>query len=170
MLFIWSNHHKLDARISVLATANPKGDKFVGTDPEQLKKQLPFDAALLSRFHLVFFARKPDMEGFKEITRKIIKGTKKKTSAESIDFIKKYIVRAEKINVEIPRAIEQDIIDFAEILKKEEGNSLIEVSPRLVIGLVRLVKASARLELRSEVEHRDLELVKGIFRESLKVI
>ncbi|MFW6383225.1 MAG: ATP-binding protein, partial [Nanoarchaeota archaeon] len=53
-------HYKFDARVRVLATANPKGDKFTAKDVEGLKKQLPFDPALLSRFHLVFLIRKPN--------------------------------------------------------------------------------------------------------------
>jgi len=65
-------HYKFDARVKIIATANPKGDKFVGWTLETLKKQLPFDTALLSRFHLVFLIRKPDIEKFVEISRKII--------------------------------------------------------------------------------------------------
>lgn len=55
------NHYQFDARVKIIATANPKGDKFEGNTTEELRKEIPFDSALLTRFHLVFFIKKPDI-------------------------------------------------------------------------------------------------------------
>ena len=59
-------------KTKILATANPIGDKFRGTKIDYLKRHLPFDAALLSRFHLIFIIKKPSAKEFVEITKKII--------------------------------------------------------------------------------------------------
>jgi len=75
-------HHKFSARISVLATANPKKDKFQGRDIAELKKQIPFDSALLSRFHMVFLVMNPDVDEFRRIARSIIKDEKKEINKD----------------------------------------------------------------------------------------
>lgn len=163
------HHYKFNARVSVLATANPRGDRFSGIFVNDLKKQLPFDSALLTRFHLVFLVRKPDAEKFRQIAKSIVGGKKQKTSEEDIKFVQNYIREAEKIDVKIPSKLEQQIVDFAAELKQNEKAYLIEVSPRIIIGFVRLAKAAARIELRDAVEQRDINLVKDIVRESLKL-
>ncbi len=62
-----NKHFQLDAHVRVIATSNPKGDRFVGNIIDILKKQIPFDSALLTRFHLVFLIRKPGLERFARI-------------------------------------------------------------------------------------------------------
>jgi len=163
------HHYKFDARISVIATANPKGDKFTGKNIESLKKQLPFDPALLTRFHLTFLVRKPDAERFREIAKNIIKDRKIRVSRQEIKFVQDYIKKANELGVEIPSRMEQEIVDFVAELKKDEEEYLVEISPRLVVGFVRMAKAAARAELRQKVEKEDIMLVKDIVRESLKI-
>ncbi|NQU79850.1 ATP-binding protein [Candidatus Woesearchaeota archaeon] len=162
------NAYKFDARVSVLATANPKGDKFVGKDLGELKKQLPFDTALLSRFHLTFLVRKHNIQDFKKITKSLLKGKIKINQNQSL--LNEYIKKAKNIeDVKLPAAFEQEIVDFITAIKQDEENYLIEVSPRMVVGFSRLVKAAARMELREEVSHKDVLLVKSIVEESLTI-
>ena len=71
--------------------------------------------------------------------------------------------------VSIPSDIGQGIIDFVAEIKQDEDQYLIDVSPRLVVGFQRLVKASSRSELRHKAEKRDLERVKSIVRASLSL-
>ncbi|MFC1691804.1 ATP-binding protein [Nanoarchaeota archaeon] len=164
------HHYKFDSRVSVIATANPKGDKFTAKEIDGLKKQMPFDAALLSRFHLVFFIRKPDIEKFAHITKSIIRGEKKKTSKEEIDFVKSYLIEANKIDkITIPSKFEKQIVDFVADIKRNEERYLVEVSPRLVIGFMRLAKASARMEKRTEIQQIDINRVKEIIQHGLKL-
>ncbi|MBR9675452.1 hypothetical protein GOV05_00395 [Candidatus Woesearchaeota archaeon] len=164
-----NKHIRLDARISVLATANPKGDNFVGWMTDTLKKQTPFDAALLSRFHLVFLIRKPDIKEFLEITRQIIRQEKKKESIANKNFAKKYVEHSRSIEVEFPKTFEKEVVSFVESLKKKEKDYLVDISPRLVIGFIRFSKASARMNLRSKVNYADIKKVKKIFVESLDI-
>lgn len=162
-------HYKFDARVSVIATANPKGDRFVGWTLDTLKKQLPFDSALLTRFHLVFLVRKPDIEQFVEISKKILRNDKQKTTKGDEQFIKDYIEYAEKIDVKIPKHLEKQIVDIIAEIKKNEKKYLIDISPRIVLGFVRLAKASARMHLCENVEQADVDLVKEIVLRGLKV-
>lgn len=164
-------HYKFDAKVRVLATANPKGDKFVGWTVETLKQQLPFDPALLSRFHLVFLIRKPDTEQFMQITKKILKQNKRTLRKPTKDegFIQDYVAEAEKIDVELPKRFEEDITKFVREIKENEDKYLVEVSPRLVIGFIRLAKASARMNMRATVKQEDIDLVKEIINHGLKI-
>jgi replicative DNA helicase Mcm len=162
--------YKFDARISVLATANPKGDKFTGTTVEQLKKQLPFDPALLSRFHLTFLVRKHGTEEFKKITKALIRKDKTGLSKKELGFLKDYVGQAHSLgSIKLPKRFEQEIVDFIADIKENEKKYLVEISPRLVVGFTRLAKSSARMELRTEVCEKDVALVKQIVKESLKV-
>ncbi len=162
-------HIKFDARVRVIATANPVGDKFTGNTVKELRKQLPFDSALLTRFHLVFLIRKPGLEEFKEITKKIVRNKKIEVNKEEISFIKQYIHESEKINVELPPMLEPGITEFVEKLKINESKFLTEISPRLVVGMINMAKASARMNLRKEVNKQDVELVQDIIMHSLKI-
>ncbi|MBU2561855.1 MAG: ATP-binding protein [Nanoarchaeota archaeon] len=162
--------YKFDARVSVLATANPKGDKFTGTTVSELKKQLPFDAALLTRFHLTFMVKKHDIEEFKKITKALLQKSKQELSSKEQAFLKSYINHAHSLGeIKLPKKFEQEIIDFISDIKENEKKYLVEISPRMVVGFTRLAKASARAELRDEVAEKDVALVKQIVKESLKV-
>ncbi len=158
----------MDARISVLATGNPKGDRFVGRVVDVLRSQLPFDSALLTRFHLVFLVRKPDIKRFLEITKRIVTSDIPKRPNDSA-FVKNYISYARDLNVEFPSSFEKQVVAFARSLKEREKQFIVEISPRIVVGIIKLAKASARMELRDKVTIQDLNSVFRIVEESLVV-
>ena len=158
-------HKRLNARIRVLATANPKGDRFVGKGTNITKTQLPFDEALLSRFHLMFVVRKPSLKEFKEITKHIV-SKKQKYGIEDISFLKEYVDYAEALKVSFPESFKKKVVDFIQELKEQEEHILREVSPRLVKAIIRLSKASARLELRPRVEEADLNFVLKLIKDA----
>jgi replicative DNA helicase Mcm len=161
-------HYRFDARVKVLATANPEGDSFERGNIEDLKKQLPFDSALLTRFHLLYIIKKPGKKKFKEITEKIVSDEKNELSQEDIAFIKSYIEYTNKIeNVEFPKDMQKKAVDFIDNIKKKEKDYVIEVSPRIVIGFMRLCKALAKMELRDKVDEKDVERVKELLLNSL---
>lgn len=162
-------HHRFDARVRIIATANPKGDRFAGWTLETLKKQLPFDSALLSRFHLVFLIRKPGLGEFVEISRRIVRNAKAGAARGDERFVQEYVNYAEAVDVAIPKEFEDEIVKFVAQIKKNERRYLIEVSPRVVLGFLRLAKASARMELRSTAEKKDILLVKNIVTEGLTI-
>ncbi len=162
--------YKFDAKVNVIATANPIGDKFIGKDVKSLRKQLPFDSALMTRFHLVFLVRKPNVKEFLEITKKITKGEAKELKQADVDFVKGYVAYANAIaKIKFPQSLEPEVVSFIEKVKKNEHNYLSEISPRLVIGFINLAKASARINLRDAVTKEDVETVQEIVRKSLEV-
>lgn len=163
-------HLRFDARVRVLATANPIGDKFIGKTIAELKKQIPFDDALISRFHLTFLTRKPDTAQFLQITDAILKQKRTELTKTDISFLKSYICHAEQVAVTLPEVYHQDIVAFVHELKKKEGKALFEISPRLVVGIVRLSQARARLSLRWKVIQEDIEEVKKIVERAIEII
>jgi replicative DNA helicase Mcm len=164
------HHHRFDARSKILATANPKGDKFTGKTVEELKSEMPFDSALLTRFHLVFFIKKPDLKKFKEIAKKITSQDKIKIKKGDIEIIKGYINHVMNIEMyDLSKEIQEQIVNFITELKQNENNYLIEISPRQVIGIMRLCNAVARINARDKVIMKDLDIVKDIFKNSLNL-
>ena len=133
-----------------------------------MKKQFPFDSALLTRFHLLYIVKKPGEKKFKEITAKIVSDEKNELAQEDINFIKSYIEYTSKIeNVEFPKDIQKKAVDFIDGIKKKEKDYVMEVSPRIVIGFMRLCKALTKMELRDRVEEKDIERVKDVLLSSL---
>lgn len=163
------DHLRFDARVKVLAAANPKGDRFVGNVIRVLKDQLPFESALLGRFHLVFLMRRPGVEDFKSISKKIARGQKKQTPKEDLAFIKGYVEFAERIEPEFSKDFEEIVSDYSEELKRNEEKYLVDMSPRIIVGLIRLAKARARIKLKRLVERQDLELAMDLLRKSLEI-
>jgi len=156
------HHYMFDALIKVLGTANPKGDKFNSYTIQGLKEQMPFDSALLTRFHLTFIVKKASLSEFAEIAGKIVSEDKVKVKPKDILFLRKYAKFANALDAEIPKELAEKITEFVTRLKEKESELLFEVTPRTVIGITRLAKASARMELRSVVEGKDLERVFNI--------
>lgn len=164
-----NNHIQLDARVKIFASANPDGDKFVGSTIEVLRNQVPFEQALLSRFHLVFLIRRPSTEEFLRITEKIIKGEHHKADENNIRFVKEYIEYALKQEVSFDKSLSPMVQGFVEDARKDEDKFLVEISPRTVTGMINMAKASARLRLAAKVDKGDIIKVLKIFNEALYV-
>jgi DNA replicative helicase MCM subunit Mcm2 (Cdc46/Mcm family) len=164
-----NNHVQLDARIKVFASANPDGDKFVGNTIDVLKKQIPFEQALLSRFHLMFLIRRPSTQEFLKITENIIKGDKKEIDKHDEDFIKQYVEYCLEHDVEFDKSLSHLIQGFVEDIRKDEDKFLVEISPRMVIGIMNMAKASARLRLRDRVDKDDIIKVLKVFNSALYI-
>jgi replicative DNA helicase Mcm len=163
-----SLHERFPADIRLLATANPKGDQFRGGDLKTLKNQLPFDAALLSRFHLVFIIRKPDAKQFRAISQQLVEHKAKPLSKDDIAFIHRYVSTAKHLSVSIPTKLEARIVDAVTGFKEKEKRLLFDITPRLTKGLVSLASAGARLELRTEVTEKDVEEAIVLMQRSLE--
>ncbi len=161
------SHLRVDADVKVLAAANPKGDRFAGWMVETLKKQLPFDPALLSRFHLVFLVRRPGVKGFVNIAKRIVSGKAQGLSKEESSFVKDYQRFVEHLNPAFEKKHEALVTRFAERVKRDEEKFLVEVSPRIIVGVVRLAKARARLLMREKVSKEDVLKAISIVENSL---
>jgi DNA replicative helicase MCM subunit Mcm2 (Cdc46/Mcm family) len=179
-------HLQVPARVRVCATANPIRDTFIGKGAETLKKQVPFGDALLTRFHLVFLVRKPTTEEFGQIAHHIIKhtggavgdgsatagtsgGKTHGVTKEDAEFIKAYVDYASTVDVRIDPAYEQRIVDFVKELKADERKFIVEIGPRTVVGIVRVVKAVARAHLETSVTEAHLDRAFALLRTAMYV-
>jgi DNA replicative helicase MCM subunit Mcm2 (Cdc46/Mcm family) len=161
-------HEKFDARVRLLATANPDGGKFRGDNLNSIKRQLPFEPALLSRFTLTFLVRKPSKDEFVKIAADIVKKDKSKDQESDLNFIKEYIRFTENIIVTFPKSFQKIVSDFAAKLKDNEDKLFFDISPRIIHGLMNLSKAFARMNLRDTVIEKDIQKAKEIILNSLK--
>ena len=162
-------HMQLPAHVRVCATANPKNDVFIGKSAESLRKQIPFEDALLSRFHLTFIVRKPSPAEFEKITAKIVSGERHKLPKEDIAFIKEYVTFTKDVDVQLDAHLEQEIVQFIKEIKNDERQFLMEVAPRTVVGVVRLAKAIARSELAQAVNQTHLKRAFALVRATFYV-
>lgn len=109
--------YRYDANIRVLATAVPVGGKFARTF-EQMKKQIPLDPFLLSKFHLVYLISEVDRIGLKKIPKKV-GFIDKKMNDSDINFVKNYIKYADNIyDVSINKNYEDQLEEYINDLKK----------------------------------------------------
>jgi replicative DNA helicase Mcm len=157
------------AQTRVCATANPSGDRFIGKALSLLRHQLPFDSALLTRFHLVFVIRQPSEKELLEISKKIVQHKDKPLNEKEIQFIRNYVAYALSLDVIFPQEFEQNITQFIKEAKEQEDSYIIEVGPRMVHGLMRIAQAHARLHLRTKVNQADVDIACKILEESFVV-
>ena len=131
---------------------------------------LLLDPYMVSKFHCTFFVKPVGLQSFSEIAEKLIMEHKITIKENDADFIKKYCRFAKNLQVEIPQTWAEKIKEFAVKLKEEKELQLpYKISSQLVVGLVRLVKASARSELRTIVEAKDLDRVFRIYEKSMHI-
>lgn len=159
----------INARVRVFATANPKGDKFVGKSAEVLRKQLPFAQALLSRFHLVFLLRRPDAHELGQIARQIVKQERQQLHQGDVDFVKGYVEWSWNQNVTFDKKFEPMVVDFIEDLSLNEQKFLVEIGPRTVVGVIRMAVAYARMRGHDMVGQDELIRILRLVKNTLYV-
>jgi len=164
-----TKHKSFQAQVRILATANPVGDRFVGQSLSIIKQQIPFDSALLSRFHLVYIVRKPGVKELVSITRKIITTSPSRLKEADVAFLKAYIEHAQSLAVTFDKSYESLITNFIERIKTHEHLYLVEIGPRLVHGIIRLSQARARLFLRTTTTQEDVAEALDLVQQSLFV-
>ncbi|MFW5746460.1 MAG: hypothetical protein ACOCWQ_02830, partial [Nanoarchaeota archaeon] len=123
-----------------------------------------------TRFHLVFFVRAPNVERFVAITKKIVDNLNIELTEADIAFLQDFVSYAEDIKVDFPDDLKKRIVEFTKGLKSNEKDYLVDISPRLVHGIVRLATASARISLRRKVLDHDLEVAERIMKTSLEIV
>ncbi len=150
-------HVRLDADIRLLATANPTGDRFSGDTLVSMRKQLPFDAALISRFNLICIIRKPTGDALRNINLHAMRATSKILPANDLLFAKAYIATARALTPTMSAEIETKLVDAVMQVSEHEKEYLIEVTPRLATGLRALALAHARINLHEKCTMEDAQ-------------
>ena len=68
-----------------------------------------------------------------------------------------------------PKEYEPEVIQYIKSVKEREAQLLTEVTPRMVVGFMNMVKASARMNMRERVSKEDIERVKLIFEQAINL-
>lgn len=160
----------LDTDVSIMATMNPDGRIFVPDMPIYQQIKLPPD--LIDRFDLILPVKSSKIE---ESQRKIVRiGFSQRNQSDEVDPIIpeekliKYFAYARtfkpSISAEFEKVIEDRIIRFVRPSSSNEQH----VSNRIFWVIFRLIEASARLHLRTEITVKDLNDVMDLLIYSYK--
>eukprot|EP00359_Climacostomum_virens_P002732 CAMPEP_0204906520 /NCGR_PEP_ID=MMETSP1397-20131031/6020_1 /ASSEMBLY_ACC=CAM_ASM_000891 /TAXON_ID=49980 /ORGANISM="Climacostomum Climacostomum virens, Strain Stock W-24" /LENGTH=722 /DNA_ID=CAMNT_0052075517 /DNA_START=35 /DNA_END=2200 /DNA_ORIENTATION=- len=156
----------LNARTSILAAANPVYSRYDRKKTPHENINLP--AALLSRFDLVFLLLdKSDRDQDLMLARHIT-SVHKHRHAPDLGFIpfdatlmRAYIAEAKRFEPTIPSEVHEHIVE--QYLSKRQQQTQVSkagymyVTPRTLLGIIRLAQGLARLRLSQEVDENDIK-------------
>ncbi|XP_063223755.1 DNA replication licensing factor Mcm7 [Bacillus rossius redtenbacheri] len=154
----------LNARVSILAAANPAYGRYNPRRTVEQNIQLP--AALLSRFDLLWLIQdKPDRDNDLRLAQHITyvhqHCKQPPMTFQPIDMkvIRRYIALCKKKEPSIPEELTDYIVSAYVEMRKEARNSkdTTFTSPRNLLAILRLSTALARLRLFNKVEKEDVE-------------
>jgi replicative DNA helicase Mcm len=164
----------LPAYTSVLAGGNPKFSRF---DPYMpIVKQITIPDTLLTRFDLKFVLRDvPDSEQDKKIVDHVLRtredGFKESEPAISNKLIKKYVAYAKEHTKPVlgPETGKMLRKFYIQTRKKAEGTGggPVPITLRQFEALIRLSEASAKIQLRDEINKEDAQRAIRLMRASL---
>ena len=164
----------LNTRCSVLAAANPKFGTF--DQYKTLANQIDLPSPILSRFDLIFVIEdKPDVEKDRELAQHILKTHQYSNIAYDIEpeLLRKYIANARKnihpvLTDEANKVLEEFYVSVR-TGGMEEGTP-VPITPRQLEATIRLAEASAKLQLKNEVEASDAHRAINLQRRCLEKI
>ena len=156
----------LPTKFNLLAAANPRfSNVFKDDEPPYLQLKLP--APLLSRFDLIFVLRNTQKDSFSD--RQLL--TNIMNEEESNDVLgvdlNEYLGYARSFNPTLLPEIKEHLVNIFTENKEKAAKREIPLSVRQLEGLIRLVKARARMYLRSTVTLADVEFCKNLFEKSV---
>ncbi|WP_405324677.1 ATP-binding protein [Methanobrevibacter sp.] len=164
----------LNTRCSVLAAANPKFGTF--DQYKTLANQIDLPSPILSRFDLIFVIEdRPDVEKDRELAQHILKTHQYSNIAYDIEpeLLRKYIAYARKnVHPVLTDAANKVLEEFYVSVRTggvEEGTP-VPITPRQLEATIRLAEASAKLQLKNEVEASDAHRAISLQRRCLEKI
>lgn len=154
----------LNARVSILAAANPAYGRYNPKKTAEQNIQLP--AALLSRFDLLWLIQdKPDRQNDLRLAQHITyvhqHSVHPPAQYEPLDMnlMRRYIAACKEKNPAIPRELTDYIVSAYVEMRKEARHSrdMTFTSARTLLGVLRLSTALARLRLADITEKEDVD-------------
>jgi len=163
----------LPAQTAILAGGNPKLGRF---DPYlPIKEQIDIPETLLARFDLKFALRDiPNPELDAKIADHVLKARhfeeEEIKPAIDLNLLKKYVAYARKnCHPKLTKEAAELIKNFyLEMREKSGGESPISITPRQYEALIRLAEASAKVQLRNEVNAEDALRAIRLMKASLR--
>ncbi|XP_075164013.1 minichromosome maintenance 7 [Haematobia irritans] len=153
----------LNARVSILAAANPAFGRYNPRRTVEQNIQLP--AALLSRFDLLWLIQdKPDRDNDLRLAKHITyvhshsKQPPTRVKALDMHLMRRYINLCKRKNPTIPDELTDYIVGAYVELRREARTQkdMTFTSARNLLGILRLSTALARLRLSDKVEKDDV--------------
>ncbi|CEF67702.1 DNA replication licensing factor MCM7 [Strongyloides ratti] len=155
----------LNARTSIIAAANPAYGRF--NPKRSIEENLQLPAALLSRFDILWLIQdKPSRENDKRLASHItfVHMNEKQPEQDgrvplSMSFMRKYIAICKKKNPTVSPNLSKRLVDMYVDLRKHAriSNDSTYTSPRVLLGVIRMATAVARVRLADEVTMADIE-------------
>ena len=149
----------LNTRCSVLAAANPKFGTF--DRYKTLANQIDLPSPILSRFDLIFVIEdRPNVEKDRELAQHILKTHQFSNIEYDIEpeLLRKYIAYARKnINPVLTDEANKVLEEFYVSVRSGgvEEDTPVPITPRQLEATIRLAEASAKLQLKNEVDASD---------------
>lgn len=153
----------LNARVSILAAANPAFGRYNPRRTVEQNIQLP--AALLSRFDLLWLIQdRPDRDNDLRLAKHItyvhthLKQPPTRVKALDMQLMRRYISLCKRKNPVIPDDLTEYIVNAYVELRRDARNNkdMTFTSARNLLGILRLGTALARLRLSDVVEKDDV--------------
>uniref|UniRef100_A0A1B6CHG2 DNA replication licensing factor MCM7 n=1 Tax=Clastoptera arizonana TaxID=38151 RepID=A0A1B6CHG2_9HEMI len=154
---------RLNARVSILAAANPAYGRYNPNRSVEQNIQLP--AALLSRFDLLWLIQdRPDRDTDLRLAQHITyvhqncRQPPQEVPAFEMGLIRRYIDLCKRKNPVVPHELTEYIVDAYVSMRKDARNTkdMTFTSARNLLAILRLSSALARLRLSDDVAREDV--------------
>ncbi|KAJ8669300.1 hypothetical protein QAD02_000559 [Eretmocerus hayati] len=168
---------RLNARVSILAAANPAYGRYNPKKSIEQNVQLP--AALLSRFDLLWLIMdRADMDNDRRLAQHIThvhrhgKQPETATEALSMSLMRRYIQLCKTIEPTVPEELTDFIVGTYVQMRVDARNHRDKTftSARNLLGVLRLATALARLRLANQVDKDDIQEANRLIEESKESI
>lgn len=155
----------LNARTAIIAAANPAYGRY--NPNRSIEQNVDLPAALLSRFDLILLMQdKADRENDKILAEHITyvhqhgcHPNREKKDLISLETLREYISLCKTYTPTVDPALRERIVEAYVEMRRDARYSSDPtfVSPRMILGIVRMATARAKLRLSTIVDESDVE-------------
>ncbi len=163
----------LNAQTSILAAGNPKLGRF---DPyEPIPEQINIGDTLLSRFDFIFPVKdEPDKEKDNALANQILSNHREPEEQDAeIDKqqLRRYVAYAKKnVRPDLTQEASDKIQEFYVSMRSSGDEDSVPITARQLEAMVRIAEASARAQLKDEVEEEDAQRAIDILTYTLEQV
>ena len=163
----------LNAQTSILAAGNPKLGRF---DPyEPIPEQINIGDTLLSRFDFIFPVKdEPDQDRDNKLANQILENHREPEEQEaeiSQEKLRKYVAFAKKnVRPDLTQEASDLIQEFYVSMRSSGDEDSVPITARQLEAMVRIAEASARAQLKEEVEEDDAQRAIDILKYTLEQV
>lgn len=163
----------LNAQTSILAAGNPKLGRF---DPyEPIPEQINIGDTLLSRFDFIFpVTDEPDKERDSELASKIL-SNHREPQDQDVDIdqekLRKYVAYSKRnVKPDLTEEATDRIQEFYVSMRSSGDEDSVPITARQLEAMIRIAEASARAQLKEEVDESDAQRAIDILTYTLEQI